>query len=59
MKIFYTSTTNGIDQDLDHPCPFRQKVHQMGLFMLVLFLVRNVNIATDMDNTQISFISLW
>lgn len=31
MKIFYTSTTNGIDQDLDQPCPFRQKGASDGL----------------------------
>ena len=30
MKIFYTSSVNGIDQDLDQICPFRQRSEKTG-----------------------------
>ena len=35
MKIFYTSSVNGIDQDLDQICPFRQRSEKTGGLMYV------------------------
>lgn len=35
MKIFYTSSLNGIDQDLDQICPFRQRSEKTGGLMYV------------------------
>lgn len=34
MKIFYTSSVNGIDVDLDQICPFRQKTESGRLIYL-------------------------